>query len=175
MLAILPAYRRLQQPCEGSVDGATQAQDITVQRHVWRAPHEVRPLQCPTVDLKQKNMRMKINWSICSWSIWGLLDLFSMREVKFITWWMSEFKLELHSGNVQLRSKLVIMWPWNLVDDLEKQYNNGTSSMNSKWSQESGNAHIGAKFVLTFVTLSLMLGAHYPWCKKTQVLTKHSI
>ena len=89
MLAILPAYRRLQQPCEGSVDGATQAQDITVQRHVWRTPHEVRPLQCPTVDLKQKNMWMKINWSICSWSIWGLLDLFSMREVKFITWWMT--------------------------------------------------------------------------------------
>ena len=38
---------------------------------------------------------------------------------------IGEFKLELQSGNTQFRSKFVIfcpVWPWNLTDDLEKQY-----------------------------------------------------
>ena len=37
---------------------------------------------------------------------------------------IGEFKLELQSGNAQFRSKSAIfcpMWPWNLMDDLEKQ------------------------------------------------------
>ena len=37
---------------------------------------------------------------------------------------ISEFKLKLQSGNVQLGSKSMIfcpVWPWNLMDDLEKQ------------------------------------------------------
>ena len=37
---------------------------------------------------------------------------------------ISEFKLELQSGNAQFGSKSVIfclVWPWNLMDDLEKQ------------------------------------------------------
>ena len=37
---------------------------------------------------------------------------------------IGEFKLELQSGNAQFRSKSGIfcpMWPWNLMDDLEKQ------------------------------------------------------
>ena len=41
---------------------------------------------------------------------------------------ISEFKLELQSGNAQFGSKQMIVlavWPWNLMDDLEKQ--NGTS------------------------------------------------
>ena len=41
-----------------------------------------------------------------------------------------EFKLELQSRNAQFGSKSKIfcpVWPWNLTDDLEKQY--GTSSM----------------------------------------------
>ena len=41
-----------------------------------------------------------------------------------------EFKLELQSGNAQFGWKSAIfcpVWPWNLIDDLEKQY--GTSSM----------------------------------------------
>ena len=43
---------------------------------------------------------------------------------------ISEFKLELQSGNAQFGSNLTIfraVWPWNLTDDLEKQ--KGTSSM----------------------------------------------
>ena len=37
---------------------------------------------------------------------------------------ISEFKLELESGNAQFGSKSTIfwpLWPWNLTDDLEKQ------------------------------------------------------
>ena len=37
---------------------------------------------------------------------------------------ISEFKLELQSGNAQFGSKSAIfclVWPWNLMDDLEKQ------------------------------------------------------
>ena len=44
-----------------------------------------------------------------------------MRHFKSI----SEFKLELQSGNAQLASKLMIfcpVWPWYLIDDLGKQY-----------------------------------------------------
>ena len=43
---------------------------------------------------------------------------------------IGEFKLELQSGNAQFGSKSTIflsVWPWNLTDDLQKQY--GTSSM----------------------------------------------
>ena len=41
-----------------------------------------------------------------------------------------EFKLKLHSGNAQFGSKSAIfcpLWPWNLMDDLGKQY--GTCSI----------------------------------------------
>ena len=43
---------------------------------------------------------------------------------------IGEFKLELQSGNAQSGSNSTIfraVWPWNLTDDLQKQY--GTSSM----------------------------------------------
>ena len=43
---------------------------------------------------------------------------------------MGEFNLELQSGNARFGSKAAIFcpaWPWNLTDDLEKQY--GTSPM----------------------------------------------
>ena len=43
---------------------------------------------------------------------------------------IGDFKLELQSGNAQFGSNSTIfraVWPWNLTDDLEKQY--GTSSM----------------------------------------------
>ena len=37
---------------------------------------------------------------------------------------ISEFKIKLQSGNAQFGSKLkifLVVWPWNLMDDLEKQ------------------------------------------------------
>ena len=70
---------------------------------------------------------------------------------------IAEFKLKLQSRNDQLGSKLVIfcsVWPWNLMDDLEKQ--EGTSSMllqalciisssyvNSNWSYSPETAKLG--------------------------------
>ena len=70
---------------------------------------------------------------------------------------ISEFKLELQSGNAQFGSKSTIffaVWPWNLTDDLEKQY--GTSSkqhqalciisssyVNSNWSYSPETAKLG--------------------------------
>ena len=70
---------------------------------------------------------------------------------------ISEFKLELQSGNTQFGSNSTIfraVWPWNLTDDLEKQQ--GTSSMllqalciiseplvNSKWSYSPETTNLG--------------------------------
>ena len=77
--------------------------------------------------------------------IWVKIDVFlSSETLKFDRWpWktighlfyttssfvhqfkaISEFKLELQSGNAQFASKLTIfclVWTWNLTDDLEKQ------------------------------------------------------
>ena len=44
---------------------------------------------------------------------------------------ISEFKLELESGNAQFGSKLAIfftLWPWNLTDDLEQGKSEGFDS-----------------------------------------------
>ena len=132
----------------------------------------------------KKNMGMKINWSICSWSIWGLLDLFSMREVKFITWWMTP-KYNMLYQALCIISKPSVNSNWSYSPEMSNSGQNWWSCDLEIWwmtlknniimaphlwfqcgVKESGNAHIGAKFVLTFVTLSLILGAHYPWCKK---------
>ena len=69
-----------------------------------------------------------------------------------------EFKLELQSGNAQLGSKLMIfcpVWPWNLMDDLEKigHLFYTTSSFVHHFKSigevnlelESGNAQFGSK------------------------------
>ena len=72
---------------------------------------------------------------------------------------ISQFKLELQSGNTQLRSKSAIsgpMSPWNLTDDLEKtieQLFHATSSFvrhftttgEFKLGLQSGNAQFGSK------------------------------
>ena len=70
---------------------------------------------------------------------------------------MSDFKLELQSGNAQLGSKSTIflaVWPWKLTDDLEKQWS--TSFMllqalciiskplvNSNWSYSPETPNLG--------------------------------
>ena len=83
---------------------------------------------------------------------------------------ISEFKLELQSGNIQFRSKLAIfcpVWPWNLTDDqktIAKLFY-GTSSFvyhfgticEFKLESRSRNAEIGSKFVLTSVTLTFCM------------------
>ena len=93
---------------------------------------------------------------------------------------ISEFKLDLQSGNAQFRSKLVFfflpsdleilrMTPKNNREPLLHCFKLCTSfrsqSVNSRFAAtcqyklkiESGNAQIGAQFVLTFVTLLLDL------------------
>ena len=85
---------------------------------------------------------------------------------------IGEFKLELQSGNAQSGSNSTIfwaVWPWNLTDDLEKQW--GTSSkqhqavciisssyVNSNWSYSPETI----KLVLTSVTLTFDLW-HWPF------------
>ena len=70
---------------------------------------------------------------------------------------IGEFKLELQSGNAQSGSNSMIfrdVWPWNLTDDLEKQW--GTSSkqhqavciisssyVNSNWSYSPETVRLG--------------------------------
>ena len=77
---------------------------------------------------------------------------------------ISEFKLELQSGNAQFGSKstiLLAVWPWNLTDDPEKQQ--GTSSkqhealciiqssyVNSNWSYGPETAKLFWPLTLIF-------------------------
>ena len=84
---------------------------------------------------------------------------------------ISEFKLELLSGNAQLGSKLAIychMWPSNLTDDLIKQ--TGTSSMlhhyiaisELKLKLQSRNAQFGSKSAI-FLSCGNMKFDRWPW------------
>ena len=67
----------------------------------------------------------RITLKLAGWPWKSIGDLFyaaSSLVHHFIA--ISEFKLELQSGNNQFGSKSTIflsMWPWNLTDDLEKQ------------------------------------------------------
>ena len=99
-----------------------------------------------------------------------------------------EFKLELRSGNVQFGSKAAIfcpVWPWNLADDLEKPlmhiFSDTLSFVHNyiaigefKLELQSRNSQIGAKFVLTFVTLSFDLW-HWPfaWTSLLSMVITH--
>ena len=70
---------------------------------------------------------------------------------------LGEFKLELQSGNAQSGSNSTIfsaVWPWNLTDDLEKQYVTSpkhhqaiciisSSYVNSNWSYSPETAKLG--------------------------------
>ena len=81
---------------------------------------------------------------------------------------ISDFKLELQSGNSQLGSKLMIfcpMWPWNLMDDLGKQQHLFYTTPSSvhhfksidevKLGLQYGNAQFGSKLVIFFVPRDL--------------------
>ena len=70
---------------------------------------------------------------------------------------IGEFKLELQSGNAQSGSKSTIflaVWPWNLTDDLQKQYGTSpklyqaiciisSSYVNSNWSYSPETVKLG--------------------------------
>ena len=70
---------------------------------------------------------------------------------------ISEFKLDLNSGNTQFGSKsriFLAVWPWNLTDDLEGQYGSSSKQhqvlciisplyVNSNWSYGPEVAKLG--------------------------------
>ena len=80
---------------------------------------------------------------------------------------MDEFKLELQSGNAQFGSKSAIfcpVWPWNLTDDLKKQYSTFIVLLQAlciiaidelKLELQSENAQFGSK--------SLIFQPVWPW------------
>ena len=81
---------------------------------------------------------------------------------------IDDFKFELQSGNAQFGSNSTIfraVWPWNLTDDLEKQY--GTSSKQHQaifhhhmWIQTGVTVRKRLSWVVTSVTLTFDL---WPW------------
>ena len=72
------------------------------------------------IKYTSKHVYTKFHASITKWTIIQLMASIIVHH--FIA--ISEFKLELQSGNAQFGSNSTIflaMWPWNLTDDLEKQ------------------------------------------------------
>ena len=72
----------------------------------------------------RKCSRVKIGDFYPVWP-WNLTDdLENQYNTSSILLSISEFKMELQSGNAEFGSKSAIIcsaWPWNLMDDLEKQ------------------------------------------------------
>ena len=109
------------------------------------------------------------NLVVCRWP-WSTIGHLFYATSSFVHHSLSivELKLELQSGNAQFGSKsaiICIVWPWNLMDNLENNrvyllcYFKLCASFRSHWSIEklvlqSGNDQIGTKFVLTPVALS---------------------
>ena len=82
---------------------------------------------------------------------------------------IGEFKLESQSGNTQFGTKSTIflaMWPWNLTDDLEKEYfvHHFVATVEFKLQLQSGNAQVGPN--------STIFRAVWPW-NLTDDLEKH--
>ena len=73
---------------------------------------------------------------------------------------IGEFKLELQSGNVQSGSNLTLfraVWPWNLTDDLQKQYTRKTTRLKSGWGFGQTNSLLStAKVLIDAVGLCLL-------------------
>ena len=132
-----------------------------IQATVWK-----RSIRVKIGDLLS---RVILKFDRCSWKTIGhLFYVASSFMHHFIV--IGEFKLKLQSGNTQFGSKSTIflaVWPWNLMDDLQKQW--GTSPkqhqalciisspyVNSNWSYgpETLNG------VMTSVSLTFDL---WPW------------
>ena len=64
-------------------------------------------------------------FSPCDLEIWWIIGHLFYTTSIFVHHFksISEFKLELQSGNAQLNRRFFLaVWPWNLTDDLEKQH-----------------------------------------------------
>ena len=119
-----------------------------------------------SIRVKIGNFLSRVTLKFDEWP-WNTIGHLSYAASSFLHHFIAigEFKLELQSGNAQFGSKSTIflaLWPWNLTDDLEKQY--GTSSkqhqflciisspyVNSNWSYSPETAKWGHDLVtLTF-------------------------
>ena len=124
--------------------------------------------------------RVTLQFDVWPWKTIGHLFYATLSFVHhFVA--IGDFKLELQSGNAQLRSNstiFIVVWPWNLTDDLEKQ--KGTSSkqhqaictisssyVNSNWSYSPETVKLGCDLfdldlwplTLTFcMDLTLVIG-----------------
>ena len=73
----------------------------------------------------------RVTWPFDAWP-WKTIGHLFYATSSFVHHFVAigDFRLELQSGNTQFGSNSTIfraVWPWNLTDDLEKQY--GTASM----------------------------------------------
>ena len=89
---------------------------------------------------------------------------------------LGEFKPELLSGNAQFGSKSMIfcpVWPWNLMDDLEKQQSISSMlhealciiskpSVNSNWSYSPEMLNFGSKSAIFLSRVTLKFDG-WPW------------
>ena len=93
--------------------------------------HSYRWIQTK-VTVRKRPIRVKISdfWSHMTWKFdkwpWKTIGHLFYATSSFMHHFVaiSEFKLELQSGNAQFESKTTIflaLWPWNLTDYLEKQ------------------------------------------------------
>ena len=112
---------------------------------------------------------LKIQWMTLKKTI-GHLFCTTLSFVHYIKA-MGELKLELQSGNAQFRSKSSIfcpMWPWNLTDDLEKQYaasnfvHHFIAMGEFKLELQSGNAQFGSKLAIFLSCVTLKFD-RWPW------------
>ena len=100
--------------------------------------------------------RLTLQFDVWPWKTIGHLFYIASSFVHhFIS--IGEFKVELQSGNAQFGSKSTIfwaVWPWNLTDDLEKQWGTSpkqhqavciisSSYVNSNWSYSPETVKLG--------------------------------
>ena len=108
--------------------------------------------------------KLELSWK----TIGHLLNATSSFVHHFVA--ICEFKLELQSKNAQFGSKSTIflaVWPWNLTDDLEKQWSSLLSNImlcasfhHHMWIQTGVMVRKWISWVLTSVTLTFDV---WPW------------
>ena len=86
--------------------------------------------KCP-IWVKISDVLYRVTLKFDGWP-WKTIGHLSFAVSSFVQHFIAigEFNLELQSGNAQFGSNSTIfraVWPWNLTDDLQKQY--GTSTM----------------------------------------------
>ena len=121
--------------------------------HQWNCSYSPETLN----SVKIGNSLSRVTLKLDGWpwkTMWYLFYAASSFVHHFIA--INKFKLELQSGNARFGSKstiLLALWPWNLTDDLEKQYGAcpkqqtlciiSSSYVNSNWSYSPETTKLG--------------------------------